>query len=247
MAGRHLRISLLLAVCACISHISCGQIVLTGMVADSASMQALPNVNLVSKKSGRATATDLRGGFSLQASEGDSIVFSRVGYHSKILPVKEVRNLVIVFLKEEHKMLKPVEIRVREELIWLPPLPAESPWKNPTWDRRFTEIPGFQGIQTFGPGYVFKGVLSRFSKIEREKRKLARVQEENYRAREYVSLVNDPGVKAKIMTDYKLSEEEYYRLLALFNEKNQDVIYRLEGHEVISLMLLFYSENAKKE
>jgi hypothetical protein len=239
-------IGLILA--AAIPHASRGQIMLKGMVADSATMQALPNVNVVSKKTGNGTVSDIRGGFWLQASEGDSIIFSRVGYKTRILPVSEVRKLVIVFLREEQRMLQTVEILDQNKQSWLPEIPQESPWQNPAFGRRFTETPGFQGVQTFGPGYVFQGAFSRFSKEEKEKRKLARVQEENYRASDYVSLVNDPKVKGKIMKEHLLSEEAYYDLLAGFNEKYGNSIYGLEDHEIIALLLRFYSHNlpAKK-
>lgn len=216
------------------------------MVADSASMEALPMVNLVSTKTGKGTVTDIRGGFQISLSAGDSIIFSRVGYHSKTLPVNEVRKLVIVLLKEEHKILDTVEIQSGAKLSWLPEIPPESAWKNPTQSTRFTDVPGFQGVQTFGPGYVFRGLLSRGTKDEKEKRKLARVQKENYHARDYVSIVNDPDVKGKIMEEHGLSEGQYYDLLALFNERNQDIIYRLETHELIAILLKFYAEHTKE-
>jgi hypothetical protein len=228
------------------AHVSAAQSVLRGMIADSASMQALPNVNIYAKKSGRGTVSDIRGAFVLQASDGDSVVFSRVGYYTKVLPVAWVKEAVIIFLKEESKMLKPVEIKDATELIWLPKLPSESPWNNPTSHKRFSETPGFQGIQTFGPGYVIKGPFSRFSKHEKEKEKLRKLQEENYRARNYVSLVNDLQVKGRIMTDYQLTEERFYELLAKFNEKNKDIIYQLEGDELVALLLRFYAENSNK-
>jgi len=61
------------------------------------------------------------------------------------------------------------------------------------------------------------------------------------------STLNDPEVKGKIMIDCQLSEEGYYSLLAIFNEKNQDIIYRLEGYEVIALLLKFFADHHKKE
>jgi hypothetical protein len=210
-------------------------------------MAALPNVNVTTKKSDVGTVTDIRGSFTLETSKGDSIIFSRVGYFTKILPVEAVRDVVIIFLKEESRMLRPVEIQDRVNIPWLPVLPPFNPWKNPTFDPRSTPTPGFQGVQTFGPGYVFRGALSRFTKEEKEKRKLAKVLDENYRSRNYVGLVNDPEVKGKIIEDYNLTEDDYYRFLAKFNEINKDVIYRLESHEVVALLVLFFSENAPKK
>lgn len=236
-----------LIIAAAISNVAYGQIALTGMVADSATMEPLPNVNIVSKKTGRGTISDIRGSFSMRASQGDSIIFSRVGYRSKILPVSEVRELVVVVLKEEQRMLETVEILDATGPSWLPKLPPENPWQNRASDRRFSETPGFQGVQTFGPGYVFKDVFSRMSKSEKEKRKLVEVMEDNYGVSDYVNLVNSPEVKGKVMDDYDLTEDEYYNLLAKFNEEYQDNILSLESHEVIALLLKFLADQHEKD
>jgi hypothetical protein len=54
-------------------------------------------------------------------------------------------------------------------------------------------------------------------------------------------------VKGKIMEEHDLTEDEYYRLLAKFNEKNKDIIYALDGTDVIALLLIFYAGNAGKK
>lgn len=230
-----------------ITGISYGQIPLTGMVADSTTMLSLQNVNISVQGKMSLTVSDLRGYFSIDVSEADTLVFSIVGYNTKVLPVEEVQKAVVIFLSEENKVLPSIMIEDRKIIPWLPKLPAESPWKNSTNDISATEIPGFRGIQTFGPGYVFSGPISRFSKYEKERKKLKKIQEENYHARNYVEIVNAPEVKGKIMKDYDFTEEDYYRLLAVFNEKNKDIIYRLEANELIALLLIFYAENADKK
>lgn len=226
---------------------ACAQVTLTGMVADSTTMQPLLDVNITIKSSGKGTVSGARGYFSIEAGETDTLVFSRVGYYTRVRPVKWVKEVVIIFMTEEHKTLKPVVIESEVLIPWLKKLPPESPWKNPTLNKGFTETPGFQGIQTFGPGYVMKGPISRFSKYEKERKKLKEVQQQNYKARDYVDIVNDPEVKDRIIKDYNLTEEEYYRLLAIFNEKNKDIIYELQSNDLISLLFIFYGENAKKK
>ena len=143
-------------------------------------------------------------------------------------------------------MLKPVQIQDNDMPSWLPKVQAESSWRNSTYDKKSMEVPGLQGIQTFGPGYVFKMPGSGFRKEARAKQRLKEVQEENDKARDYIHLVNDPEFKGKIMGDYQLTEEDYYRLLAQFNEKNKDFLYRLESREIIPLLLQFYADNAGK-
>lgn len=216
------------------------------MVVDSMSVEALPNVNLLNKATGRVVVSDFRGSFTLEANENDTIVFSRVGYYSRVVPATRVHEVIIIFLKEEHRMLKAVEIKAKDGHSFLPLLPGESAWKNPGYARSFTETPGFQGLQTFGPGYIFKMPGSGFKKEARQKEKLRQVKEENSHARDYIHLVNSPEIKGKIMKDFQLTEAEYYELLARFNEKNKDIIYRLAGHEVIPLLIQFYADNENR-
>lgn len=222
-----------------------GQVTLRGMVVDSTSMLPLPYVNIVIKTTGPGTVSDLRGSFKLNAGDQDTIVFSRVGYHTKILPAFSVAQMVLVFLKEERRMLDVIEIKDKQP-TWLPDPPPESVWKNQTYDKDFFETPGFRGIQTFGPGYVFKMPGSGFKKEARAKQRLNEVREENDKATDYIHLVNGPEIKDKMMKEYALSEERYYELLARFNERNGDFIYKLETFEVIPLLLQFFADEAKK-
>ncbi len=221
------------------------QITLRGMVLDSATMYSLPYVNITIKNTGPGTVSDLRGSFELKAGEKDTIVFSRVGYETRMLPADSVNRLVLIFMKEETRLLDEVEIKDHRP-AWLPPPEPVSPWQNPTFNRHFTETPGFQGIQTFGPGHVFKMPGSGFKKEERAKQRLREVEAENDHARDYIHMVNGPEIKGKLMEQYGLSEEEFYKLLARFNEKNGAFIYKLEGYEVIPLLLDFFADEAKK-
>lgn len=243
MTCRSLHVCISLACLIAMAEFCRGQTILSGMVADSASMQPLPNVNILNQQTGNRTVSDIRGSFAIQAADSDTLVFSRVGYHSKALPFQHVKEVVIIFLKEEHRMLKPVEIGDKNMPSWLPKVSAESPWKNSTDDQAVRDIPGFQGIQTFGPGYVFKMPGSGFKKEARAKKRLQEVTAENDRARDYIHLVNGPEIKGKMMKDYRLSEEQFYSLLAIFNERNKDFLYKLENHEVIPLLFQFFAEH----
>jgi hypothetical protein len=219
----------------------------TGTLTDSLTRQPLYNVNITVKNSNTGTVSDIRGYFSIYANDADTLVFSSVGYKPKRLNVREVRELFVIFLAEENKVLSPIVIEDKQILPWLPKLPPESPWQNSTADKSFTEAPGFRGVQTFGPGYILPGPISRFSKYEKERKKLKKTKEENYQSRNYVQTVNDPEVKGEIMKEYNLTEERYYMLLALFNEQNKDIIYQLEVNDLIALLLIFYAENADKK
>lgn len=222
-----------------------GQVLtLRGMVLDSTSMYSLPDVNVTIKNTGPGTVTDLRGSFELKAGEKDTIVFSRVGYQTRMLPAEAVNRLVLIFMKEERQMLNEVEV-TDQRPPWLPPPTPVSPWQNPTFNNPFAETRGFQGVQTFGPGYVFKMPGSGFKKAARAKQRLREVEAENDKAKDYIHMVNGPEIKGKLMEKYGLSEGQFYELLARFNERNGDFIYKLEGHEVIPLLLEFFADEAK--
>ena len=239
-----LKYALVLLFIALLTDSAVAQITLRGMVLDSTSMYSLPDVNITIKNTGPGTVSDLRGSFELEAGEKDTIVFSRVGYQTRMLPAVTVNRLVLIFMKEERRMLNEVEIKDGTP-PWLPDPPPVSPWQNPTFNRPFAEMPGFQGIQTFGPGNVFKMPGSGFKKAARARQRLRELEAENDKAKDYIQMVNGPEIKGKLMEKYGLSEEQYYRLLARFNEKNGNFVYKLEGHEVIPLLLQFFADEAK--
>jgi hypothetical protein len=223
-----------------------GQQLITGMVADSATMQPLMNVNIKVKNSKKISVTDFRGFFSIPADDFDTLIFSSVGYFTKQKQARIIKDIVVIFLTEQTKLLKTITIDAKHSVPWLPePIPP-SPYQNNNYDQRTVNTPGFQGFQTFGPGVIFRGVFTRFLKSAEEK-KVEVVRKENYKARTYIDIVSDTTVKNKLMRDNHITEDEYYKLLALFNQKNKDIIYELEANELISILILFYSENAKKK
>jgi len=210
------------------------------MVIDSATMLPIADVNVRIKGTQRVVATDVRGYFRIDAADGDTLMFSRVGYRPREAAVKQLRSAPVVFMKEQRTLLKPIEIKAHERPAWLPPIPPESPWKNPTQDQRTLNTPGIVNVQTFGPGYVWKGVFSRHSKSEREKRRLKELQTQRSDPG-YVDLVNSPEMKGHILKKYGISEDEFYRLLALFNEKN-NVMDLMERPGLVSLLLAFFDD-----
>lgn len=219
-----------------------GQTLVTGMVADSASFAPLTAVSIQVKGKTHGAISDARGFFKIQVSESDTLLFSMVGYNSKMLSVARLRTSPVVYLAEETRMLKTIEINADVLIPGLDQMKIEN-WQNPSLG--FSKTPGFQGIETFGPGYVMRGGGDLNG--DREKRKLKEIQKINDKAGIYIELVNSDEVKGKFMKDFSLTEDEYYRLLATFNQKNQDIIYELGKEEVTSLLFRFFSENINKK
>jgi hypothetical protein len=228
-----------------IANSALAQITLRGIVLDTTSMFSLSSVNITIKNKGQGTESDIRGTFELKASEKDTIIFSIVGYQTRMIPAEAVGKLVLIFMKEEPRMLDEVEIKSLRP-PWMPPLEPVSPWQNLTLTRPFTEVPATQGVQTFGPGYTFKMPGSGFKKEARAKKRLREIEEENNKASHYITMINGAEIKGKLMNEYGLSEEQFYEILARFNQKNGDFIYKLEWHEVLPLLLQFFADEAEQ-
>lgn len=240
-----LRYIALLLIMTSIAGSAIAQMTLRGIVLDSTSRFSLSYVSITIKNKGIGTETNIRGTFEIKAEENDTIIFSRVGYQTLTLPAEDVLKQVLIYMKEEPRMLDEVEIKNLRPL-WMPVPEPVSPWQNPTVTRAFTEMQKSAEVQTFGPGYIFRMPGSGFKKEARAKKKLRETEAENDKARDYIGMVNGPEVKGKLMHDYELSEEQFYEILARFNQKNGDFIYKLEFHEVLPLLLQFFADEAER-
>lgn len=226
--------------------LSWGQIPLHTLVADSASLKPIAFVTVRLSNSYRGTITNEQGYFAMDVKAEDTLTFSIVGYNSKKISAKEIEKTSVVYLSQAVQILKTIEFTGVIELPpWLPKLDPPSAYQNPTYQPQ-TDRPvvlGFQGFQTFGPGYIARGGDLQPSK---EERKLEKIKKENKAAKGYVALVNDPEVKDKLMKDYNLTETQYYTHLANFNQKNKDFIYDLDDADVVHLIFVYFAEHAKK-
>ncbi len=97
----------------------------TGVVFNEDSTAVLPGVHVYAPKGGRGTTTNPYGFFSMPALEGDSIIFSSVGYERTyyIVPKhdKDQSLKLLVYLQEDLTFLKEVEVF---------PYPSEAAFKQ---------------------------------------------------------------------------------------------------------------------
>jgi len=68
----------------------------SGKVTDEKTGNPLPGVTVAVKNSGRGTATDPGGAFSLQAKKGETLVFSFVGYAQKEVLLGDASNVTVI-------------------------------------------------------------------------------------------------------------------------------------------------------
>lgn len=178
-----------------------------GIVVDSLTLEGLSGVHVVVRNSGTIAVTDLSGIYAVVASANDTLTFSYVGYSPAIRIVDLNEEIMFVRLRSESLLLK--EIVIRDT-----PLLGTSKYPHST-------------LSTIKPLTASRGGVNfaYFSKLEKEKRKLVAVIEELERARVYIEIVTDPDFRYNMMSKYKLSEDRFYELLAVFNQTHDEPIH----------------------
>jgi hypothetical protein len=196
-------------------------VTISGIVVDSISLVALPNVHLKAKRSSLGVIAGQSGVFKVTVPVFDTLVISCIGYRTMEYPV---------LLNEED-----VLIRLRESFIMLPEVTTiGSRLEAPTYDKR---RPVVSPTPTLAEG-IFSP-FTYFSRTEREKRKLVKVQEENVRIRTYVEVVNDPDLKKDMMNEFSISERDFFSLLAKFNKENQYAQYLVSEVQIREILAAF--------
>lgn len=211
----------LLVLCFFLPGIGLAQQLVRGIVVDSATFSSLPNVSIKVKNSFRGTTTDIKGNFSIHASETDTLVFSLVGYRRLEFPLIGYESGMIR-LTEQPTMLAPIDI----------------------YDTKLYENP-YEGLFDEERAKLKKRIPFYYSKARKDRVKAANWREEAQMVQTYVDVViNNPETKDGLMKKHRLSEKEYYEVLTRFNEKHYEVMYFLTSGELISLINKFFEAHA---
>jgi hypothetical protein len=193
----------------------------SGIVVDSVSLIALPHVHIKAKRSGVGATANSSGQFTIAAPLYDTLVFTSIGYKLFEYPV---------LISEED-----ILIRLQEFTVMLPEVTTIGTRLS---EKKYGERrPVIMPAPTLAEG-VFSP-FTYFSKTEKEKRKLVKVQEENAKIRTYVEVVNDPDLKKDVMNEFSITEAEFYELLAKFNVENRYVHYLVSEEQIRGIFSLY--------
>ncbi len=202
-----------------------GQSAYRGIVVDSLTLSALPGAHVKIKNTTQGTLANELGVFLIRAKPADTLVISMIGYHPVELPLLFEESGILIRLPERVNLLNEVIItgtRITEitRSYRTPSRPLDAgPVANP---------------------------FDYFSRWQREKRKLARLVEENNRTITYLQVVNDAVVRESIMEEHDLSEPEFYELLVKFNQQNSDVVYSTDRKQIIDSMKKFFYQATRQ-
>lgn len=196
-----------------------------GIVADSATHAPIMFVNVFIKKTTRGTSTDKNGFFSITANPDDTVQFSFVGYKTLEFPVKDWDPSVIL---------------LPEDIIILNNITIRGTALGDPYEHLFDE-------ENMRLKNANKPIPFYYPKDKKDKILLSRAKKEQERVKNYVNLVvKDDKLRLELMKKHRLSEQEYYDILAKFNAKNYAVMYYLTDSELLTLIYRFYDSNSPR-
>ena len=193
---------------------------------DSASLTNLPYVHVSVKHSGKITSTSANGNFMIHASSIDTLIFSSVGYLTLELPLLFAENTLFVLLREDRIFLN--EVIIRSTRLY----PNKIEERTKTEPRTMSKLDGFVSPFDY------------FWKLEREKRKLTRIVDENNRSQTYRQVITDPDVKRILMNEYDVSEVVYYEVLVQFNQRQSHVHYFTDPDAIMEALHSFFEKES---
>ena len=195
-----------------------------GIVVDSTTLAELPNVFIIAKHSGKSTISTASGNFSIQTTEIDTLVFTLLGYKLFELPLFFEEDVLLIRMSESVRLL--AEITIRATRLY----PNEIVSRTKVAPKKMSALDG-----VLSP-------IDYFWKLEREKRKLARIVEDNNKTQTYVQVINDPVVKTIMMKAYHLTELVYYERLADFNQQHTSISYSTDPEEIMEALHELFKE-----
>jgi hypothetical protein len=133
-------------------------------------------------------------------------------------------------------------VMLREDKIWLNEVIIKSTRLYPNKVEELTKT----APRTMS---TLEGIFSPFDyfwSLEREKRKLTKIVEENNRTQTYRQVITDPDVKQIMMEDYEVTEETYYQIVVQFNQQQGHVHYFTDPDAIMESLHAFFQKTLLK-
>ncbi len=221
-------------VLASLSFSADAQKLLKGIVVDSITLNAVPSASVKVKGTNWGTLTNSNGVFFMKVKETDTLIFSSIGYNRVEVPVYLDEDIMFVRLTQNVIMLREVTILGRPEAAKkeFPSLKLKS--KSLPWGGA---MPNGQGGAAVNLDY--------FSKREREKRKLAKLNAELSRTQTYVEIVTNTEVKQELMDRFSISDTTFYRILTKFNVQHQEVTHSGNQGNILNSLFTFFEAEVR--
>ncbi|SNR16638.1 S1 family peptidase [Tenacibaculum jejuense] len=89
------------------------QQIIKGVVVDSEGI-SLPGITILNKNTGKGTTTDFDGNFSIEASLGDELVFTYIGFEQKSIIISNIEEELSIILNERAALNEVVVLSISE-------------------------------------------------------------------------------------------------------------------------------------
>ena len=195
------------------------------VVVDSMTFKPLPAVFVHVKHTNRSMLADTSGVFTIKTKRIDTLVLSHVGYKEVTVPLFFEEDAILIRMSEKFTLLDEVIVSSRKLY------PSEINPRKSTPPRTVTL------------GESLASPWEYFNRREKEKRKVAKLMQENDRIRTFIEVVTDPTIKDELMNEYAVSETAYYELLVKFNQQKFAVIYSSDSEQIIEALHDFFDRN----
>jgi hypothetical protein len=187
---------------------------LRGMVVNSEDEGYLVGVHVYAKIAHIGQVTDQKGVFQMMVDSNDTLVVTFVGFERQLIPLAFFRESSIDMI-----------VRMDPETITLPGITILGEPNIDYLMRKGRNPMKVEGLQSPSEkpdvdvpvGSLNYGVLSRWGKDAKEKRKLMEVYQETQRERVYIQTVSSDSVRTVFMDRYGISENEYNDFVIFFN------------------------------
>jgi hypothetical protein len=227
----------------CLSWSASGQtIYLSGYARDSTTFDLLPYTTIHTNKGQPVAAANENGYFSFNMNPGDTIVFTRLGYK----PVKIAPTVT----SWDMNVMMPETVRVLDQVViydkyiihgheQIQQSLKESAKQDASSFKNQTQTPGVNTnlIQTFGPGMVINGALSKLLGTDRERKKVSANKAEIIRTQVYYEVMQSMQVKQYMAGLLGLNDDQYYKSLEKFKTDYPTAVYLQSREEIIRLMV----------
>ena len=205
---------------------------LKGMVVSAEDEKSLVGVHIYAKVAHVGEVADQRGVFEMMVDENDTLVVTFVGYERQIIPVAYFRgeSIDLIIRTDSKTVTLPgitilgepnIDYLMRKDRNPLKIHGLQAPAKKPDVD-----VP---------VGSLNYGILSRWGKEAKEKRKLMEVYQDSHRDRIYIQTVSSDSVRSVFMNRYGINENEYNDFVIFFNTY-KPLMDRQDRKDIIHVM-----------
>jgi hypothetical protein len=217
--------------------------VLTGNIIDVLDQSYLNGVRVENIRTTAPFTSSNIGYFRMEVELGDSVVFSKEGYVTHVIVVKETDHQVVSMIFDAVG-LPPVDVIGERPSLYIPGVSLDrDPNRKPMGPGRI--MPGHSGSTTeMTPGLTIDGPISYFTKRERNKRQYKRSLEKLDRQAAYLEVIQSDSIKQVLMGRFELREPEMDELIIGFNTYHREHEFLDMDHDtVLGLLYEFLNQH----